>query len=60
MLAAPSTTQPTSCACGGMLAGMAGFYRALAYAVPSMVVANASGGLMLLFLSLTNGFMITR
>lgn len=26
-------------------AGMAGFYRLIAYAVPSMIVANATGGL---------------
>lgn len=34
---------------------MAGFYRLLAYAVPTMVVANAAGGLALLFLMITNG-----
>ncbi|KAL4427934.1 hypothetical protein ABPG75_002023 [Micractinium tetrahymenae] len=39
---------------------MAGFYRLLAYSVKSMIVANASGALSLLFLMITNGFSIVR
>ncbi|KAI3428353.1 hypothetical protein D9Q98_006733 [Chlorella vulgaris] len=39
---------------------MASFYRLIAFTVPSMVIANAGGGVMLLFLMISNGFSIVR